>query len=227
MIPAFTCEAFMLLPSSYLWAFIVLTFSLVGCTEPKVSTEPTTYLMGAPIRVKSADLAVTLISIAQMGSEGTLIEDAGWREYVIEIENISTNVFTVENVKLLNQDGRYVDSASTYEQITAPPNAGVAVAGNVAGTVVGAAAGQIIPYGGMIYSVLSSAASASSAEAKSSAKRVFMLRALKDVELAPTGKVEGSAFLPHIMRPKTLVVVYTQNGETTNRIEIPLPTQGL
>jgi len=59
--------------------------------------------------------------------------------------------------------------------------------------------------------VLSSAASAASAEAKSNAKRVFMLRVLKDVELAATGKVEGSAFLPHITRPKTLVVDYTQN----------------
>ena len=179
--------------------------------------------MGAPILVKSADIAVTLLTIFKQGSEGTLVEDPGWREYVIEIENLSTNVFTVQNVKLLNQEGRYLDSASTYEQITAPPDAGSALAGDVAGTVAGAAAGQVIPFGGTIYSVLSSAASAASAEAKSNAKRVFMLRVLKDVELAPTGKVEGSAFLPHITRPKTLVVDYTQNGVKTYRIEIPLP----
>ena len=115
-----------------------------------------------------------------------------------------------------------MDSASAYEQITAPPNVGVELAGDVAETAAGIAAGQIIPYGGKIFSVLSSAASASSAGAKANAKRAFMLRVLKNVELAPAGKVEGSAFLPNITRPKALVVDYIQDG-TTNRIEIPLP----
>ena len=37
------------------------------------------------------------------------------------------------------------------------------------------------------------------------------------VELAPAGKVEGSAFLPNITKPKTLVVDYARDG-TRNRI---------
>ena len=215
----------MLLRTYFLLPLLVLTLSVVGCAGPMVSRTPSASSMAGPIRVSSADLAVALIRIAEQGNKETLIEDPGWREYVIEIENLSTNALTVQNVKLLNQDGRYVDSASAYEQITAPPDVGAELAGDVAETAAGMAAGQFIPYGGKIISVLSSAASASSAEAMAQAKRTFVLRVLKNVELAPAGKVEGSAFLPNITRTKALVVDYVQYG-TTNRIEIPLPMQG-
>ena len=212
----------MLLRPYFLLPLLVLTLSVVGCAG---SRAPSANPMAGPIRVNSADLAVALIRIAEQGNKGTLIEDPGWREYVIEIENLGTNALTVHNVKLLNQDGRYIDSASAYEQITAPPDVGAELAGDVAETAAGMAVGQFIPYGGKIFGVLSSAASASSAEAKARAKRTFGLRVLKNVELAPAGKVEGSAFLPNIVRAKALVVDYVQYG-TTNRIEIPLPIQG-
>jgi hypothetical protein len=118
-----------------------------------------------------------------------------------------------------------VDSASAYEQITAPPDVGAELVGDVAETAAGMAAGQFIPFGGKIFGVLSSGASAWSAEEKAQAKRAFALRVLKNVELASAGKVEGSAFLPNITGAKTLVVDYAQDN-TTNRIEIPLPMQG-
>jgi hypothetical protein len=215
----------MLLGPYFLLPLLVLTLSIVGCAGPMVSKAPSANSMAGPIRVSSAELAVALIRIAEQGNKGTLIEDPGWREYVIEIENLSTNALTVQNVKLLNKDGRYVDSASAYEQITAPPDVGAELAGDVAETAADMAAGQFIPYGGKIISVFSSAASASSDEAKAHAKRTFVLRVLKNVELAPAGKVEGSAFLPNITKAKALVVDYVQYG-TTNRIEIPLPMQG-
>ena len=214
----------MLLRPYFLLPLLVLTLSVVGCAGPMVSKAPSANSMAGPIRVSSADLAVALIRIAEQGNKGTLIEDPGWREYVIEIENLSTNALTVQNVKLLNRDGRYVDSASTYEQITAPPDVGVELAGDVAETAAGMAAGQFIPYGAKIFGLLSSGASAWSAGEKAQAKRAFALRVLKNVELAPTGKVEGSAFLPNITRAKALVVDYAQDG-TTNSIEIPLPIQ--
>ena len=213
------------LRSYILLPLLVLTLTVVGCAGPKVSKAPSASSMAGPIRVKSADLAVALIRIAEQGNKGTLIEDPGWREYVFEIENLSTKDLTVQNVKLLNQDGRYVDSASAYEQITAPPDVGAELAGDVAETAAGMAAGMFIPYGGSLFSVLSSAASSSSAGATASAKRAFMLRVLKNVELAPAGKVEGSAFLPNVTRPKALVIDYIQDG-MTNRIEIPVPIQG-
>ena len=214
----------MLLRSYILQPFLVLTLTVVGCVEPKVSKAPSAKSMAGPIQVRSADLAVALIRISEKGDKGTLIKEPGWREYVFEIENLSKNDLTVQNVKLLNQDGRYVNSASAYEEITAPPNVGVELAGDVAETAAGMAAGQFIPYGGKIFGVLSRTASASSAEATANAKRAFRLRVLKNVELAPTGMVEGSAFLPNITKPKALVLDYAQDG-TTNRIEIPLLVQ--
>jgi hypothetical protein len=214
-----------LLRSYFLLPLLVLTLTVVGCAGPEVSKAPSANSIEGPIRVQSADLAVALIGIAEKGNKETLIENPGWREYVVEIENPGRNALTIQNVKLLNLDGRYVDSAVAYEQITAPPDVGVELAGDVAQSAAGIAAGQIIPYGGTIFSVLFRAASASSAGAKAHAKRVFRLRVLKNVELAPAGKVEGSAFLPNITRPKALIVDYAQDG-TTNRIEIPLPIQG-
>ena len=204
--------------------FLVLTLTAVGCVEPKVSKAPGAQSIAGHIQVRSADLAVALIKIAVKGDKGTLINDPGWREYVIEIKNLSTNALTVQDVKLLHQSGRYLNSASAYEEITAPPDVGAELAGDVAETAAGMAAGQFIPYGGKIFGLLSNTASASSAEAKSKAKRAFRLRRLKNVELAPAGIAEGSAFLPNITRPKALVVDYILES-TTNRIEIPLPMQ--
>jgi len=217
-----TLEAFMLLHYYFILPLFILAMTASGCAGPKASSANS---MSGPIRVKSAGLALSLIRIAGQGDKETLVEDPGWREYVIEIENISTDDLTVQNVKLLNQDGVYVDSASAYEQITVPPDVGAELASDVAKTAAGMAAGQIIPFGGQIFSVLSRTVSASSAESKAKAKRAFVLRVMKNVELAPAGKVEGSAFLPNITKAKELVVDYAQNG-TTYRIEIPLAMQG-
>jgi hypothetical protein len=200
---------------------LVLIVTAVGCAGPKVQNAN---LLANPIQVTSADLAVALLRIYGQVDTKTLTEEYGWREYVIEIENVSTNVLTVQNVKLLRQDGSYVDSASTYEQITAPPDVKYEVTGDIAETAASIAAGQIIPFGGQIFSIFSSAASGSSAQAKAKAKHAFMLRVLKNVELAPGGKVERSAFLPNITKVKLLVVDYAQDGKTY-RIEIPLPMQ--
>jgi hypothetical protein len=214
-------KAFMLLHYYFLPPLFILVLTSNGCVSPKASSANK---MSGAIRVESADLALSLIRIAGQGDKETLVEDPGWREYVIDIENVSTDDLTVQNVKLLSQDGVYVDSASAYEQIIAPPDVGAELASDVAKTAAGVAAGQIIPFGGQIFSVFSHTVSASSAEAKANAKRAFVLRVLKNVELAPAGKVERSAFLPNISKVKDLIVDYAQNG-TTHRIEIPLQMQ--
>jgi ethanolamine utilization microcompartment shell protein EutS len=202
---------------------LILALTGAGCAGSMApSADPVT--LTDPIRVQSTDLAVTLIRIAAQGDKETLVEDPGWREYGIEIENISKNTLIVRNVKLLGQDGAYVDSASAYEQIIAPPDADAELAGDVAEKAAGIAAGQIIPFGGQILGVLSGAVSATSAEARANAKRTFGLRVLKNVELAPAGKVERSAFLPNIARAKVLVVDYALDA-AVYRIDLPLPIQ--
>ena len=170
------------------------------------------------------DLAVTLIGIAEQGDDGTLVEDPGWREYIMAIENLSTNVLTVQNVKLLNQTGRYVDSALAYDQITAPPDVNAGLTGDVAGRAAGMAASQFVPCAGQSSACSQTPRRPRLPGQRQRQKRDFMLRVLKNVELAPAGKVEGSAFLPNIPNPRALVVVYTQ-GDMTSRMEIPLPPQ--
>lgn len=213
---------YMLQRCSGILPLLVMVCVIVGCASPKATTAPVGYAMAEPVQVETAEITVSLLRIADFGNDGTLIKDPGWRDYVIKIHNHSGVSFIIKNVKLLNQEGRYVDSASAYEQVIAAPDTGLALASDVTDSVAGIAAGQFIPFGGAIYGVLSGVAAASSAGEKASAKRAFRFRVLKNIELAPGGQVEGSAFLPHIARPKMLVVDYSQNGGN-HRIKIPLP----
>ena len=56
--------------------------------------------------------------------------------------------------------------------------------------------------------MISSAVAASAAEDEADAKRLFVFRVLKDVELAPNGQVNGSAFLLKIEGANALVIRY-------------------
>jgi hypothetical protein len=180
--------------------------------------------VATPVQREADDLRVTLLGILGEGYDGTLVEDAGWREFLLKIQNQGAAPITVNNVKLLNVDGRYLDSASSHGQITAPPDVGAEVAGDLATGAAGIAAGQFIPYGGFLTKVISGAASTASAEGRASAKREFALRAIKKVELAPAGSMTGSAFLPNITNAKALVVDYDRE-DRKGRLEIPLLTQ--
>jgi hypothetical protein len=79
----------------------------------------------------------------------------------------------------------------------------------------------VIPYGGAIVGILSGAASTSSAQSKTSASRDFAFRRLKDVELAPGGRVRGSAFLPSIPDANALVLIW-ERGEASGQVDLPL-----
>jgi hypothetical protein len=138
------------------------------------------------------------------------------------LENLGRSDLTVDNVKLLTRSGRYLDSASAYQQITTAPDVSSAVAGTVARSAAGSVAGQFIPYGGSIVSVISSVVSASAAEDLADAKRLFAQRRLNNVELAPGGRVNGSAFLPKAEDAKVLVIRYQSSGKV-ERFEMALP----
>jgi hypothetical protein len=196
-----------------------------GCGGSKVADNPDHPAQPQPIKVQSPDLRVTFAGILRAGDEGTLVKDEGWREYVLEIENLSPEDLTVKNVRLLNPNGRYIESASMYDQVLVPPNTTLAVAGDVAKTTAGIVAGQIIPYGGSLVGLLSSATSTAMSGTKGSAQRTFTVRVLKGVDLAAGGKVAGSAFLPDVPGAKALVIDYVR-GHDDGRVEIPLPQAG-
>lgn len=203
--------------------FVMISFLvLTGCAVPTAVEEPAGYSLQKPIYKESAGIGVTLLGTADKGSQGTLVEDPGWREYYLEVVNLGNERVNIDNVKLLNHEGRYVDSASSYDQITVPPSAAAGVAGDVAETAAGIAVGQVVPYGGTILGIFTGAASASAQKAEANANQFFLSRLMKNVELAPKGRVKGSAYLPRLENPSVLVVDYGKN-EMTYRVELPLP----
>lgn len=205
--------------------FAALILATAGCAAPLTIEAPDPAPMAKSVQYRSADISIRLVGILRAGDEGTLVLDPGWREYVIAIENNGTRPLTIHNVKLLTREGRYLDSASSYQQIIVPPDTASEVAGTVATRAAGVAAGQVIPYGGSLVSIITSAVSASAAEQAAIAGRELNQRKLKDIELAPEAKLVGSAFLPHTANARALVLDYG-HGEKVERIEIPLAPKG-
>ena len=205
------------------WFVVVTVFAIcAACTSPKHEESQTAGPAAKAIRFESGDLRVTLEVVIGVGQGRSLVTDPGWLEYVMSIENLGRSDLTVDNVKLLDRNGRYVDSASAYRQITTAPDVSSVIAGTVARSTAGSVAGYFIPYGGSIVSVLSSAVTALAAEDEAEAQRLFALRALKNVELAPNGRVNGSAFLPKVEGAQALVIRYRVD-EKLERLEMALP----
>lgn len=199
----------------------LMAVALIGCAEPRITVTSDTESRREPVEFRSEDLDIRLIGALWPRSEGTLVRDTGWVEYLLEINNRGRMPLTVRNVKLLTSAGRYLDSASQYEEITEPPDAASELAEDIAVRSAGIAVGQVVPYGGTIVSILSGAVSVSESESEASAKREFALRKLKDVELAPGARVQGSAFLPRIQGPQALVVDWVR-GSRSERVELSL-----
>ncbi|WP_141699247.1 hypothetical protein [Candidatus Thiosymbion oneisti] len=204
-------------------ALILLVLIIAGCTAPTTTREPSPATVADAKEYRSPGIRIRLINALRAGDRGTLLESPGWVEYVFAIDNTGSRPLTVHDVKLLNADGRYLAAADSYEQIIAPPSAG----GQVAASTAGAAVGQVIPFGGAIVGIISDAISASTAQSREDAKRAFERHKLKAVELAPAGKITGSACLPDLAanQAKALVISYG-HGDQTKQIEIRLSRRG-
>lgn len=199
---------------------VVVGLSACGTSPESATNAPAENRTLAVAPITNADVAIALNGVLGMGHAQTLVQDVGWGEFVLSISNRSAGALIVHDVTLLNANGRYQKSASSYAQITAPPDVGTEVAGDVARTGSGLVLGNFIPFGGVLSSLLWGAASASSAEGRAKAQRAFNARVLKAVELAPNGEMTGSAFLPDIANATALVVDYSANG-AIKRIELP------
>jgi len=212
--------------SWYTCVFITILVLCNACAQTRHEGSQTATPTATAVRFQSSDLRVTLEAVIGIEQERSLVRNPEWLEYVLSIENPGHTDLTVQNVKLLNDDGRYVDSASSYQQITVAPDVSSQVAGTVGRKAAGTAAGSVIPYGGSIVSVISSAVTASAAEDEADAKRLFAFRVLKDVELAPNGQINGSAFLPKIEGANALVIRYRIADEVeTIRLALPAGMQ--
>jgi hypothetical protein len=199
----------------------VLSLLGAGCAAPPKAGGPSKVPSAPVSRFESPYLGLRLEGVLRAGDQGTLIKDPGWREYLIEVENRGKSPLVIHDVKLLSGTGRYLPSALSYEEISAPPGVGEQVAEDIARRSAGIAAGQVVPYGGAIFGVLSGVFSASESQSDAEARRRFALRRIKDLELAPGGHASGSALLPDIEDARALVIDYSAAGRT-ERIEIPL-----
>ena len=211
-------------PSNLTRATLVSTLALWlgACAGPEpVNDGPLPQTRAAHKAYESDDLSIGLLGSIDSGTEGSLARDPGWREYRIEVRNQSTRSLTLRDVKLLNSEGRYLASAMTYEELSAPPDTAEKVAADVARRSAGIAAGQFVPYGGTVVGVISTALTASKSESEAEAKRTFIIRRMKNVELAPGGRMSGSAFLPQITDAQALVIDYGV-GNRNERIELSL-----
>jgi len=210
-------------PSCCLTLVLVIFIIAAGCTAPTATREPSPAAVADAKEYRATGIRIRLIEALRDGDRGTLLTSPGWVEYVFAIDNTGSSPLRIHDVKLLNADGRYLAAADSYAQIIAPPDAG----GRVATRTAGAAAGQIVPFGGAIVGIISEAISASTAESRENAKRAFDRHRLKAVELAPAGKMTGSAFLPDLEanQAKALVISYG-HGDQTKRLEIRLSRRG-
>jgi len=216
----FRCRCFALL------ATLAVALGGAGCSTPgKDVGADAQQRFGTPIEVDANGLQIALVGVLAAGHPDTLVQDPGWREYLLNVENWTDAPVVIDTVKLLNSEGRYLESAATYAEISAPPDSSELAANDVAKSTASVVAGQLIPFGGYLVSVVSTAVSAASSSSTGSARRDFDLRKLKAVELAPAGRVFGSAFLPNILNPEAVVVDYVV-GDTTERVEISLPSLG-
>jgi hypothetical protein len=200
-------------------ALSLLTFSCAA--PPPVPDAPTKAPAPDVLRFASRDLVVRVTDTLGAGDAGALVADEGWREYRIELENRGRSPLTVHDVKVLTAEGRYLPSAATYGEVSAPPNTSDQVAGDVARTSAGIAAGQVIPYGGTIVGLVSNMLSASTLQSEADARRRFAQRRIKEIELAPGGRMSGSAFLPRIDDARALAIDYSV-GSTKERVELPI-----
>jgi len=203
---------------SILIAAVLGTASCAGPEARQSSLSAQSPLPGLALETKH--LAVELAGIVDSDTPDSLVQDAGWREYRLTLVNRFAGPLTIRNVRLLTAEGRYVESAGNYSEIVAPPDPAEMIAGNVVRQGAGVAAGQFIPFGGTLVGLVTNSASALSTQKQTDARRAFALRKLKKVELAPGGKVSGSAFLPVVPNVRFLVIDYAA-GNNDERLEIP------
>lgn len=189
-----------------------------GCTSTEGPGErrPLTALEG--VYAQTDGLRVTLLRAPPSVATSA---DLGWAEYALLLENRGSLPLTVSAVKLATSGGRYLSAAVSEAETQAPPDPVSEVAGGVATSAAGIAAGQVIPFGGQVVGMIARVADASSAESRARAARRFRLRQLVGVELAPGGRMEGSAFFPRMTDATALVLDFTRNAGM-QRVELPL-----
>ena len=192
-------------------------FSL-GCATSGTSEDRHPLPAFESVRAEEEGLSATLVRVLVSGDTSS---DVGWFECELLLENRGDAPLVVSTVKLLTAGGRYLSPAASYGETLTPPNPAYDIAGGVATGAAGVAASQVTPYGGLVVRALADVVGASSADVRARADQRFRLRRVAGVELAPGGRMEGSAFFPRVSDSEALVIDFSQHG-TVGRATLPL-----
>ncbi len=213
-----------------LTCLLLVVFITAGCTSPNPAagpglppgTGPGPGVAPAlrPVGTEVNGVAVTLVRVLPPTSTAS---QPGWVEYELSLANRTPHPVVVRSVKLLTATGRYLQPARAYGETQAAPNLGASVAGDVATGAAGIAAGQVVPYGGLVVTAISGLVRGSSQETQVGAEQNFRLRHVPGVELAPGGKMVGSVFFPDVNDARSLEVEVSRQGQTKSE---RLPLQG-
>lgn len=190
-----------------------------GCTTS--SSTRNVQLMPAfePVQADSNGLEVRLTRVLTWGEPTS---EVGWLECELLLENRGRSPVVVSTAKLLTASGRYLTPAASYEEILVPPSPADEIGEDMATSAAGIAAGQVIPHGGLLVKAITSLSDASTADARARAEQRFRLRRIAEVELAPGGRMDGSAFFPRVADPQALVVEISGRGGG-QRLTLPWP----
>jgi hypothetical protein len=202
--------------------FLATVLSAGGCAAPtSKGAPPPQQRIASGVEASTKDISLTILRVAAPGDAASLLQGEGWNEYQLALKNRSSGPLMIHDVRLLTAQGRYIESAGNYADIVAPPDTEDKISEEVARRSAGIAAGQVVPFGGTLVGLFSSAASSYSAQERAKAQRTFALRRIKNVELAAGGRVRGSAFLPEIPDGRYLVVEYSARGRS-GQVRVPL-----
>jgi len=215
-----------MIPPLFLVSLVLLALTsgwVLGCARVDTTGSGPVASTFHPIEAEVNGLWLRLIRLHPDRSgegvrEGTRELVGGWLVGEFQLENRGKQPILLSGVKLLTAGGRYLKPAASYDEVLAPPGAGDHVAGTIATSAAGVAAGQVIPFGGVLVHTISGIARGSNTEARALEEQRFRLSQMLGAELAPGGRMEGSAYFPFVATPQAVVIEVTQGNRVKSTV---------
>ena len=204
-------------------SLLLVAFIVAGCATPGQPPGGGTERRFPPVSTEVNGLEVTLTRMMPTVAHQP---EAGWWEYELSLANRGQTPVAVGGVKLLTASGRYLQPARSFGETQAAPPVGASVAGDVATGAAGIAAGQVVPYGGLVVTAISSLVRESGDESRTGSEQRFRLRHVPGVELAPGGRMVGSVFFPATGDARSLEIEISRQGKVRSA-SLPLPGVGM
>jgi hypothetical protein len=239
---------------------VVIALFATGCASSPIAFTPQKRYIAersavTPIgaQVSDAALRVTLQSVIVPEGPGSWIHNADWDEYVVTLENRSTQTVRVVQASLIDPRGVYTSPERSMEALKAKSDLlrteyesfGIAYTKHVGNqaAVIGAMAGPgLLATGGLGATALAAAPIAAVAapayvywvyhSRKTDTEKTgaeFGRRIVPDpLMLAPGANLSGSLYFPTVPSPRALVVLYQLGGtERTLTLSLEEVLQGL